>query len=177
MRARVKQEVYRVAERHALKGVAIKVFVVSNSPIAVPRDGFVERVVVGAGMDEADNWIAERAGRRRYRHHRGRAAGEPLRQSRRRSDRAERPRLHQKLDRAHAGDTQSDGFIAQRRRDHRRPETVLAARPLRLSLRARPGDRAAQAGGVWAIDWLGGYPQRHLLTVILRWPPVVGSFE
>lgn len=57
----VKQEVYRVAERHALKGAALKVFVVSNSPIAVPRDGFVERVVVGSGMDEADNWIAERA--------------------------------------------------------------------------------------------------------------------
>jgi uncharacterized protein YaiI (UPF0178 family) len=77
----VKQEVYRVAERHALKGVDLKVFVVSNSPIAVPRDIFVggrpdakpgstfagrpliERVVVGAGMDEADNWIAERANR------------------------------------------------------------------------------------------------------------------
>ncbi len=59
----VKQEVYRVAERHALKGVDIKVLVVSNSPIAVPRDSFVERVVVGAGMDEADNWIAERARR------------------------------------------------------------------------------------------------------------------
>ena len=59
----VKQEVYRVAERHALKGTALKVFVVSNSPIAVPRDPFVERVVVGAGMDEADNWIAERAGK------------------------------------------------------------------------------------------------------------------
>jgi uncharacterized protein YaiI (UPF0178 family) len=76
----VKQEVYRVAERHALKGADLKVFVVSNSPIAVPRDIFVggrpdakpgstfagrpliERVVVGAGMDEADNWIAERAG-------------------------------------------------------------------------------------------------------------------
>ncbi len=58
----VKQEVYRVAERHALKGMAIKVLVVSNSPIAVPRDEFVERVVVGAGMDEADNWIAVRAG-------------------------------------------------------------------------------------------------------------------
>src|SRR5579862_4871382 len=58
----VKQEVYRVAERHALKGTDLKVFVVSNSPIAVPRDGFIERVVVGAGMDEADNWIAERAG-------------------------------------------------------------------------------------------------------------------
>lgn len=59
----VKQEVYRVAERHALKGAALKVFVVSNSPIAVPRDEMVERVVVGGGMDEADNWIAERAGR------------------------------------------------------------------------------------------------------------------
>jgi uncharacterized protein len=58
----VKQEIYRVAERHALKGVALKVLVVSNSPIAVPRDALVERVVVGAGMDEADNWIAERAG-------------------------------------------------------------------------------------------------------------------
>src|SRR6202451_2988844 len=59
----VKQEIYRVAERHALKGVALKVFVVSNSPIAVPRSEMIERVVVGAGMDEADNWIAERTGR------------------------------------------------------------------------------------------------------------------
>src|ERR1700722_12061783 len=59
----VKQEVYRVAERHFLKGTAIKVFVVSNSPIAIPRDEMIERVVVGAGMDEADNWIAERAHR------------------------------------------------------------------------------------------------------------------
>ena len=28
----VKQEIYRVAERHALKGTALKVFVVTNSP-------------------------------------------------------------------------------------------------------------------------------------------------
>ncbi len=59
----VKQEVYRVAERHAGKGADLKVLVVSNSPIAVPRDEMIQRVVVGAGMDEADNWIAERAGR------------------------------------------------------------------------------------------------------------------
>jgi uncharacterized protein YaiI (UPF0178 family) len=59
----VKQEVYRVAERHAQKGAQLKVFVVSNSPIAAPRDEMIERVVVGGGMDEADNWIAERAGR------------------------------------------------------------------------------------------------------------------
>ncbi len=59
----VKQEVYRVAERHARKGAVLKVFVVTNSPIAIPRDEFIERVVVGSSMDEADNWIAERAGR------------------------------------------------------------------------------------------------------------------
>jgi len=58
----VKQEIYRVAERHALKGTDLKVFVVSNSPIAVPREEMIQRVVVGSGMDEADNWIAERAG-------------------------------------------------------------------------------------------------------------------
>ena len=52
----VKNEVYRVAERHGLK-----VFVVSNSFINVPRDPMIERIVVGQGMDEADNWIAERA--------------------------------------------------------------------------------------------------------------------
>src|SRR6476646_8599596 len=53
----VKNEVYRVAGRHGLK-----VFVVSNSPIAVPREAWIERVVVGAAMDAADDWIAERAG-------------------------------------------------------------------------------------------------------------------
>ncbi|ARQ00770.1 YaiI/YqxD family protein [Pseudorhodoplanes sinuspersici] len=52
----VKAEIYRVAERHGLK-----VSVVSNMPIAVPRDPLVERVVVAEGMDKADDWIAERA--------------------------------------------------------------------------------------------------------------------
>src|ERR1044072_6116566 len=52
----VKQEEYRVAERHALK-----VFVVSNTPIAIPRHPLVERVVVAAGMEAADDWIAQRA--------------------------------------------------------------------------------------------------------------------
>jgi len=50
----VKNEIYRVAERHGLK-----VFVVSNAPIAVPRDPLVQRVIVAEGMDKADDWIAE----------------------------------------------------------------------------------------------------------------------
>lgn len=52
----VKAEIYRVAERHGLK-----VSIVSNAPIAVPRDPLVERVVVAEGMDKADDWIAERS--------------------------------------------------------------------------------------------------------------------
>lgn len=52
----VKQEVYRVAERHG-----VRVVVVSNAPIAVPREPFIERAVVPAGMDKADDYIAERA--------------------------------------------------------------------------------------------------------------------
>ena len=53
----VKAEIYRVAERYGLK-----VFVVSNSYINVPRDPRVERVVVSDGFDAADDWIVERAG-------------------------------------------------------------------------------------------------------------------
>jgi uncharacterized protein len=52
----VKQEIYRVAERHGLR-----VQVVANSPIQVPRDPMVERVTVGAGLDAADDRIAARA--------------------------------------------------------------------------------------------------------------------
>lgn len=53
----VKDEVYRVAERYGLK-----VFVVSNGWINTRRDAFIEQVVVDAGPDVADDWIAERAG-------------------------------------------------------------------------------------------------------------------
>jgi len=53
----VKEEVYRVAHRHG-----VKVFVVSNAFMLVPRDPLIERVVVGQGFDAADDWIAERAG-------------------------------------------------------------------------------------------------------------------
>jgi uncharacterized protein len=54
----VKAEVYRVAERHG-----VKVFVVSNSFMAVPLHPQIERVIVGSGFDAADDWIAERATR------------------------------------------------------------------------------------------------------------------
>jgi uncharacterized protein YaiI (UPF0178 family) len=53
----VKTEIYRVAERYGLK-----VYVVANSIIAVPRDPRIERVVVSDSFDAADNWIAERCG-------------------------------------------------------------------------------------------------------------------
>ncbi|WGM48883.1 hypothetical protein KOAAANKH_03797 [Brevundimonas sp. NIBR10] len=52
----VKDEVYRVAARYGLH-----VFVVSNSWINTPREKWIEQVVVDAGPDIADDWIAERA--------------------------------------------------------------------------------------------------------------------
>ncbi|MCC2976860.1 YaiI/YqxD family protein [Sphingomonas sp. PL-96] len=50
----VKDEVYRVAERHG-----VPVTIVSNSWLRVPPG--VERVVVDSGFDAADDWIAEHA--------------------------------------------------------------------------------------------------------------------
>ena len=52
----VKDEIYKVALRHA---VAVKI--VSNSPFRVLAHPLVERIVVGSGFDEADDWIATRA--------------------------------------------------------------------------------------------------------------------
>ncbi len=46
-----------MAERYELK-----VHVVSNSYMNVPRDPRIEQVVVSDSFDAADNWIAERVG-------------------------------------------------------------------------------------------------------------------
>lgn len=53
----VKDETFRVAARYGLH-----VFVVSNSFMNLPREPWIERVVVSDGFDAADDWIAERVG-------------------------------------------------------------------------------------------------------------------
>jgi uncharacterized protein YaiI (UPF0178 family) len=53
----VKAEVYRVAERYGLK-----VYIVANAFMQVPRSDMIERIVVSEGPDVADDWIVERAG-------------------------------------------------------------------------------------------------------------------
>ena len=52
----VKEETYKVAFRHD-----VPVAVVSNSPIRIPVHPLIERVIVSANFDAADDWIAERA--------------------------------------------------------------------------------------------------------------------
>ena len=52
----VKEEIYKVAFRHD-----VPVAVVSNSPIRIPVHPLIERVIVSANFDAADDWIAERA--------------------------------------------------------------------------------------------------------------------
>jgi len=52
----VKQEIYKVAERHGLN-----VIVVANSFINVPRIPSIRLHMVGEGLDVADDWIADQA--------------------------------------------------------------------------------------------------------------------
>jgi uncharacterized protein len=53
----VKDEVYKVARR-----VGLDVFVVANSFIRTPAEPRIKFILVEAGADLADDWIAERAG-------------------------------------------------------------------------------------------------------------------
>src|SRR3954451_15459167 len=53
----VKDEIYRVAERHGLP-----VSIVAGNFIRAPQDPLIERVAAGSGMDAGDDWIAVRAG-------------------------------------------------------------------------------------------------------------------
>jgi len=52
----VKDEVYRVAERHGLR-----VVLVSNAWMRAPQADWLQRVVVEGRLDAADDWIAEQA--------------------------------------------------------------------------------------------------------------------
>jgi len=52
----VKEEVYKVAFRHE-----VPVTVVSNGGIRIPDHPLIQRIVVPADPDAADDWIAERA--------------------------------------------------------------------------------------------------------------------
>jgi uncharacterized protein YaiI (UPF0178 family) len=51
----VKEETYKVASRHGLRTL-----VVSNSFMQIPLSPLIARVIVDAGADVADDWIAER---------------------------------------------------------------------------------------------------------------------
>ena len=52
----VKDEVYRVAFRHA-----VPVRIVANARMRIPDHSLIERVVVSDAFDAADDWIAEAA--------------------------------------------------------------------------------------------------------------------
>jgi uncharacterized protein YaiI (UPF0178 family) len=52
----VKEETYRVARRYGLH-----VYVVANAFLMTPAEPLIERVIVEAGPDIADDWIADHA--------------------------------------------------------------------------------------------------------------------
>jgi uncharacterized protein YaiI (UPF0178 family) len=53
----VKDEIYKVAWRHE-----VPVTLVSNAHLRIPAHALIDKVVVGAGFDAADDWIAEASG-------------------------------------------------------------------------------------------------------------------
>jgi uncharacterized protein YaiI (UPF0178 family) len=53
----VKEEIYKVAWR-----LDVPVTLVSNQHLRIPQHALVDKVVVGAGFDAADDWIAEASG-------------------------------------------------------------------------------------------------------------------
>jgi uncharacterized protein YaiI (UPF0178 family) len=53
----VKEEIYRVARRYG-----VKVYIVANAPIRVPKEELIDLIVVPGGFDVADDWIVERIG-------------------------------------------------------------------------------------------------------------------
>ena len=53
----VKDEIYKVAARYGLK-----TWVVSNAFMMIPQSVLIARVIVDAGPDVADDWIAEHIG-------------------------------------------------------------------------------------------------------------------
>lgn len=55
----VKEDAYRVAERYQLK-----VFVVANREIFVPKNPRIVMVDAGSGFDAVDDWIASHVGRK-----------------------------------------------------------------------------------------------------------------
>ena len=54
----VKDEVYKVAQRYGLQ-----VTLVANSFMRIPSGDWLKLVVVDKGLDEADDWIVEQAGK------------------------------------------------------------------------------------------------------------------
>ncbi len=54
----VKDETYKVAQRYGLQ-----VTLVANSFMRIPSGDWIKLVVVDKGLDEADDWIAEQAGK------------------------------------------------------------------------------------------------------------------
>ncbi len=55
----VKEDAYRVAERYSMK-----VFVVANREIVIPKNPRIELVVAGQAFDAVDDWIATHVGAR-----------------------------------------------------------------------------------------------------------------
>ena len=128
----VKDEVYRVAARHALA-----VTVVAQGFIRVPDDPLIERVAAGQAPDAADDWIMQHADK----HSIVVTSDIPLASRAVKAgchrDCAGRPRLHRRGHRHGARHAQPDDRPPLGGWRDQRPTAILETRPLGISVRAR----------------------------------------
>ena len=133
----VKPEIYRVAERYGLK-----VYVVANAFMVVPRSDLIERFVVSEGPDAADDWIAERAGASDI----VITADIPLAgrcvRNGRDGDQPDRQGIYGRFDRHGRGDAGSADKPALGWHDDARAAAADASRQVALSVGARSGGDA-----------------------------------
>ena len=136
----VKEETYRVAARYGLK-----TWVVANAFIFVPTHPLIERVVVDAGPDAADDWIAGRVRNGDVVVTNDIPLAERAAEGRRRDDRAERPAVHRRLDRLGYGRAGDHGTDPLDRRHGRRAGAVRPAGPLKVPAIPGRGHRPGAA--------------------------------
>ena len=137
----VKPEIYRVAERYGLK-----VYVVANAFMEVPRSDMIERVIVPEGPDVADDWIVDRAGATDIVITADIPLAGALRAKRRDGDRADRQAVRRQFDRYGAGDPRpADRTCAAAGATTRGPPPLKPSGYFAVSVGARSGGDAAEA--------------------------------
>ncbi|MGC4107206.1 MAG: DUF188 domain-containing protein [Thermomicrobiales bacterium] len=128
----MKDEVYKVAARYGLK-----IWVVSNAFMQIPASPLIARMIVDAGPDVADDWIAEHVAPGDIAVTNDIPLAERVLQAGGHAAVGQRRALHRELDRLGHRPARPNGAAPLHRRIHRRTQALRPQRPLALPAGAR----------------------------------------